>query len=1521
MSAEVLHAPSKNTTVPAGAVTSACATNEQKATDQAIKEKIQPNFLLQPKLTVGAPDDPYEKEADAVADKVMRMPERNTVQRQTAGADNEEMLQTKSFGYSLIQRACTAFEKEKIQRQATDTKEEEVQPKLQDGPSFIQRKCEECKKEEEKPLPVSGPSFIQAKSMGGTGVVSDSLHQSIQNSRGGGSQMDSATQSFMGSRMGADFRHVKIHADTNAARSNREISARAFTVGSDIYFNEAQYQPHTEDGKRLLAHELTHVIQQGRATVQNNIYRKEQAPFTAGSSVCGQYAPAPVINVAAPATTTDTSAPVRPSVPSPGAVPAGNGKMQAGGTVSKTISPALKVNAPAPDSKPVSATAADPAFKSVIKDTRKQAKQQKDHELPGKKMSDAQGAVNVSDPAAIKSGATVLAVEENVNTANQPSKTFDANKFKEDLKRKITEQVPQEEKGAREFIKDDSKVNNIVDETKTGIKTSEKNVVGDAEQISNKESAGAAKQQEIFTGPNISYTQEAAGKAPVVHDPGRAVPKPLEDEEVKMDEEHDADSLDRKMRESQLTDNQLAESEEPEFLETLETKQQSQKELCQVPATMRQAEAQQMLGDTKDAQQLIGGTMGAMFGKRDGQLGEVGKGQQHVQSDEEKQLQQYYNQVKLIYETTEANVKSKLDYLECMVACTFQDAIDGAFTIFKANVSSRLDYYYDWHIVNPDYEKEDKMTRAFVNAPIQEKINALTYKKYLHAPGSPARVAIEQDILRLTNSKAKLRIERIFEEEKALFISSLDMCIDNISIMIAGGLNDAKALISKGRTAMDTEFEKLGTANKEKATEATKDFESKFKDLEDRVDEKENDLSDGLVKQYTESVDKLKSTFEDIRKEAAMSWWEKAWRKIKEIATIIFDIAKLLLNVLVKAASVIGDIVAHPIRFFGNLINGVATGFKNFVKRLPEHLEAIIFKLVMGVVPPDISLPEKWDAKGIFSFVLEFFGLSKKNIRDQAIIRFGEPIVQKLEEGFELFVLFRNEGFAGLWEHIKEKVGDMKDAIIEEVKTFFKESIIKAAIEFLLSALTPASGFIKVCKSIINVVMFFVKNLQNILKLLDSILDSMADIVLGKIDKAAGKVEQALADILLVGIKFLAALVGINLDKIQAKISKIINAVRNPINRALAWFFDKAEAFARKTGLLAVIKKGQEKFAAGKDWAKGKVEKVKEKVKSVIGDWLNIRKKFDTKYGESHTLFIEEQNGIMVLMLASKKMTYLKKVQAIAVDPSNHELVSVKADAEKTAKSIDQILKNKRKDESDAERKKHTADLGTLINKLGELTAQIMPPETEKKNLVVNKGDVIQIKKGKGKTPARVTGVDANYIMFETIAIRQKLTGQILIGELEKSWWRGSEASLELAWEVLEAENLKEKWGSMKTARAVLNWRRSTQQRNRDADKQWEHKIENRTQMENIHSSHNLYWTDADFNHWMGIEMGKPARIELLTGSTLRRVSYREYLDAHDNEKTHLLIKEILYKERKYKEVSHEVSEDNPRGRWQSLMK
>ena len=116
-------------------------------------------------------------------------------------------------------------------------------------------KCDDCdKKKKDK--------FVQRASSGGPqpSAVPNSVNQALSSP---GRPLDTPTRSFMESRFGHDFGGVRIHDDSQAAESARAVNAKAYTVGNDIVFDRGQYNPSTQSGKHLLAHELAHTVQQG----------------------------------------------------------------------------------------------------------------------------------------------------------------------------------------------------------------------------------------------------------------------------------------------------------------------------------------------------------------------------------------------------------------------------------------------------------------------------------------------------------------------------------------------------------------------------------------------------------------------------------------------------------------------------------------------------------------------------------------------------------------------------------------------------------------------------------------------------------------------------------------------------------------------------------------------------------------------------------------------------------------------------------------------------------------------------------------------------------------------------------------------------------------------------------------------------------------------------------------------------------------------------------------------------------
>jgi hypothetical protein len=266
--------------------------------------------IIQSKLMVGAPDDDYEQEADRVADQIMQMP------------DPVIMTELQPIPSLVVQRLNYQQVEEKLHRQYEVVPEDEeektleIQTKMRPGTPIdsvslapearLQRQPmvmmeEEEEEENEKtgmlqaktlegfvaqPIGLvtrtvlprqyeDGKELLRVENTGKTiqakgqrSQVTPSLEARLGASQGQGEPLSEETQTFMESRFGQDFSQVRIHADSDAVRMNRELGAQAFTHGQDVYFGAGKYSPESREGKRLLAHELTHVVQQ-RGEVQN----------------------------------------------------------------------------------------------------------------------------------------------------------------------------------------------------------------------------------------------------------------------------------------------------------------------------------------------------------------------------------------------------------------------------------------------------------------------------------------------------------------------------------------------------------------------------------------------------------------------------------------------------------------------------------------------------------------------------------------------------------------------------------------------------------------------------------------------------------------------------------------------------------------------------------------------------------------------------------------------------------------------------------------------------------------------------------------------------------------------------------------------------------------------------------------------------------------------------------------------------------------------------------------------------
>lgn len=175
--------------------------------------------IIQKKLEVGSPDDPLEQEADQMADQV--------VHRMALGAAPPPLSPSKR------------------------------------NESSIQRQCADCEQDEVVQAKFESPSNrIQTKGISSNSAVSPHVSSQIFATKGGGQTLPPPLLTHMQSGFGQELSSVRIHTDGQAANLSRDLNAKAFTVGRDIYFGQGQFEPNTKSGQHLLAHELTHTIQQ-----------------------------------------------------------------------------------------------------------------------------------------------------------------------------------------------------------------------------------------------------------------------------------------------------------------------------------------------------------------------------------------------------------------------------------------------------------------------------------------------------------------------------------------------------------------------------------------------------------------------------------------------------------------------------------------------------------------------------------------------------------------------------------------------------------------------------------------------------------------------------------------------------------------------------------------------------------------------------------------------------------------------------------------------------------------------------------------------------------------------------------------------------------------------------------------------------------------------------------------------------------------------------------------------------------
>ncbi|MET7644101.1 DNA/RNA non-specific endonuclease [Streptomyces sp. NPDC005426] len=568
---------------------------------------------------------------------------------------------------------------------------------------------------------------------------------------------------------------------------------------------------------------------------------------------------------------------------------------------------------------------------------------------------------------------------------------------------------------------------------------------------------------------------------------------------------------DQTMADAEITEDQLAKGNEPEFNAALAAKKTAETDSAKAPAKGRAAESRQLNTAKAGAAASGAAAMSALTATRAqaGQKVDGGKGE--TKSKDEKKRAEVTAKLQKVYDGTKKDVETTLSDLDKKVDTAFTAGEKAARDAFTADHKRRMKKYKD--------------------------------KRYSGWTGKARWV---KDKFAGLPQEAN----NLYQEARKLYVAQMQTVISSVADLIGTELGKAKARIAKGRTEIRAEVDRLPAALRQFGEEAAKDFAGKFDDLESTVDEKSEQLVQDLASKYTAALNKIDEEIKKLQ-EANKGLIDKAKDAIVGVIQTINELKNLLLGILAKAAGAIMKIIKDPIGFLGNLVRAVGAGLELFVTNIAEHLKTGVVSWLLGTaVKAGLELPQKFDMKGIVRIIGSLLGLTWDNIKAR-VTRKGVPAeaMAAVETSVPVAKNIAAEGPAGAVKEIQAEAGDLKATILQKLTTYLIPTVIIAGITWILSLLNPASAFIRAVKGIIDIVTFVVTQGSQIAEFVNAVLDAVVAIANGGQAGVPKMVETALAASVPLLIGFLASLLGIG--SLANKVKSVFHAVARPVNRAI----------------------------------------------------------------------------------------------------------------------------------------------------------------------------------------------------------------------------------------------------------------------------------------------------------------------------------------------------------------------------------
>ncbi|MEV8115383.1 phage tail protein [Streptomyces xiamenensis] len=580
----------------------------------------------------------------------------------------------------------------------------------------------------------------------------------------------------------------------------------------------------------------------------------------------------------------------------------------------------------------------------------------------------------------------------------------------------------------------------------------------------------------------------------------------------------------QQMADADVTEEQLARGNEPDFDNALSEKKQGEEETAAAPGQARAAENAEIQTAKSGAAAAGAQAMAGLTATRQETGAQVDSGKNETKSADEKKREQVTAKLQKVFDDTKTDVEKTLDGLD--------DKVDTQFT------------------------NGEKRARDAFTADHERRMKAYKDKRYSGLRGKARWV--KDKFAGLPDEANDL-----YQESRKLYVNRMQGVISDIADTIGRELGRAKSRIERGRTELQAEVEKLPADLRRFGEEAAADFSGQFDDLETTVDEKSEQLVQDLAQKYTEALDAIDEEIKALQ-EANKGLWDRIKDAVVGVIQTIIELTNALMGILAKAASAVSKIIKDPIGFLGNVVRFVGDGLNLFTANIEQHLKTGLVSWLLGTaVKTGLEIPAKFDAKGIVQLLASLLGLTWDTIRTK-IVRKGVPdkAMATVEKTIPEAQALQREGPAGLTKEITGESGDLKKTILDDLKSYLIPTVIVSGIAWIVSLLTPASAFVRAVKGIIDIVTFIVTQAAQITDFMNAILDAVIAIADGAAAGVPKLIEAALSTSIPVLLGFLAALLGIG--SLANKVRSVFQKVSRPVGRAIDKIIDRIARAGRK---------------------------------------------------------------------------------------------------------------------------------------------------------------------------------------------------------------------------------------------------------------------------------------------------------------------------------------------------------------------